>query len=102
MISVLAAENPDIKIASFHPGAVSSEMYTKSELPLSQDDMSLPSSFAVWLAAPGHEFVQGRFLWAHWDVEELAEMAEEIKEKNELVMGLTGWPKNVGQAKVVA
>lgn len=101
LISTIAAENPDIRIVSMHPGAIESEMNTKSGMPLSKDDMSLPSSFAVWLASPGADFVHGRFLWAHWDVDELKAMADEIKEKNELMLGLTGWPKDV-EAKVVA
>ena len=98
----MANENPEIRIMSMHPGAIETEMNVKSGMPLSRDDMSLPSSFAVWLAAPGNDFVHGRFLYAHWDVEELKAMADEIKEKDELYIGLTGWPKNVGQAKVIA
>lgn len=102
LVTTMANENPDIKIVTMHPGAIESEMNTKSGMPLSKEDISLPSSFAVWLAAPGNEFVKGRFLWAHWDVDELKAMAKEIQDKEELFIGLTGWPKNVGNAKVVA
>lgn len=70
-------------------------MGDKSGVPFSQDELSLPSGFAVWLASPAADWTAGRFLWAHWDVDELAEMKKEILEKNELVMGLNGWPKQV-------
>lgn len=101
LVAAMAAENPNIKIVSMHPGTIESEMNVKSGMPLSKDDLSLPSSFAVWLAAPGNDFVHGRFLWAHWDVDELKAMEKEIRENEELLIGLTGWPKKV-EPNVVA
>lgn len=102
MVAAIAAENPNIKVFSMHPGTIESEMNVKAGLPLSKDDTSLPGSFAVWLATSAAAFLHGRFLWAHWDVDELKAMEEDIKEKHELLIGLTGWPKNAGQEKVVA
>lgn len=32
----------------------------------------LPGQFAVWLASKEASYLHGRFLWASWDVEELA------------------------------
>lgn len=95
LVAFLQAENPGIRVVSMHPGVIASEMNTKSGLPLSADDLSLPSSFAVWLASPAASWLGGRFLWSHWDVDELAKMKDEIVEKNELVLGLQGWPKAV-------
>ena len=86
---------------SMHPGAVQSEMYDKADLPLSADDISLPSGFAVWLASPAAAWAGGRFLWSHWDVDELAKMKDEILENNELVLALNGWPKEVGEPVVI-
>ena len=102
LIPYLQAENPDVKIVSFHPGVIETEMMTKSGVPFTPDDMSLPSSFAVWLAtSPAAGWVGGRFLWAHWDVDELAKMKEEIVEKDELKLALNGWPREVGEPEVV-
>lgn len=77
-------------------------MNTKSGMPLSKDDMSLPSAFAVWLASPAASWLGGRFLWAHWDVDELAKMKDEIVANDELKMGLKGWPREVAEPIVVA
>ena len=71
-------------------------MATKSQFPVSRDDLSLPAGFAVWLTTPAAtSWTGGKFLWAHWDVEELVAMKGEIEKGNELVMGLSGWPKLV-------
>lgn len=99
MISFFQAEHPDVRVVSMHPGVLDTEMGTKAGLPLSRDDMSLPTSFAVWLASPAADWVGGRFFWAHWDVEELAQMKDEILKNNELMFGVLGWPKDV-EAKV--
>lgn len=100
MISFFQAEHPDVRVVSMHPGVLDTEMGTKAGLPLSRDDMSLPTSFAVWLASPAPHWVGGRFFWAHWDVEELTQMKDEIVKNNELMFGVLGWPKDV-EAKVV-
>jgi hypothetical protein len=100
LISFLQAENPEVRVVSMHPGVLDTEMGTKSGLPVSKDEMSLPTGFAVWLAGPGADWVGGRFLWAHWDVEELALMKDEIVKGGELMWGVTGWPKDV-EARIV-
>jgi hypothetical protein len=100
LISFLQAENLSIRVVSFHPGVLDTEMGAKSGLPVSRDDMSLPTGFAVWLTSPAADWVGGRFLWAHWDVEELERMKEGILERGELMWGLTGWPKDV-EARIV-
>ena len=35
------------------------------------EDIQLPAHFAVWLASPEADFLHGRFVWAHWDVDEM-------------------------------
>jgi len=100
LVSFLQAENPAVRVVSMHPGVLDTEMGTKSGLPVSKDDMSLPTGFAVWLASPGAGWVGGRFLWAHWDVGELEEMKGEIVGKGELMWGVTGWPRDV-EARVL-
>ena len=100
LVQGLALENPDVRVVSLHPGVIASEMNTKSGMPLSQDDISLPSSMSVWLTGKEAGFLSGKFVWAHWDVEELKAMQGEIEEKKELVLGLNGFPK-MGEANVV-
>ena len=55
---------------------------------------SLPANFNVWLASPEARFLNGRFVWANWDVDELKVRKEEIEGSNLLEMGLIGWPFN--------
>jgi hypothetical protein len=31
----------------------------------------LPGDFAVWLASPEATFLNGKFVWAQWDADEL-------------------------------
>jgi NAD(P)-dependent dehydrogenase (short-subunit alcohol dehydrogenase family) len=100
MCSFLQAEHPEVRVASFHPGVLETEMGVKSQMPVSRDEMSLPSGFAVWLASPGAEWVGGRFFWAHWDVEELALMKDGIVRDDELMWGVSGWPRDV-EARVL-
>ncbi|KAL8396817.1 hypothetical protein RB594_003777 [Gaeumannomyces avenae] len=75
----VAAEDLDpdeLRVVSFHPGALYSDVWRDiygmgpDDLPF--DNFDLPGSFAVWLASPAARFLHGRFVWASWDVEELA------------------------------
>jgi NAD(P)-dependent dehydrogenase (short-subunit alcohol dehydrogenase family) len=101
LIQYLQAENPDMVIHNMHPGVIESEMNTKSQMPLSKDNVNLPSAFAVWLATPAASWLGGKLVWCHWDVDQLAEMKENIIKNGELTIGLSGWPKLV-DAVVVA
>ena len=92
LTSYLNAENPEIRSVSIHPGVIETDMYTKSELPLTTDDKSLPSSFVTWLASPAADWTGGLFLWAHWDVDELNKAKDQIKAEGHLQMNLKGWP----------
>jgi len=46
----------------------------------------------VWLSLAEAQFLNGRFVWANWDVEELKAKAEEIESTNQMVVGFNGWP----------
>ncbi|RBR24899.1 uncharacterized protein FIESC28_02317 [Fusarium coffeatum] len=84
-------EHPDLRTFSIQPGAVETAMQAKSGIP-AVDDISLPASYCVWLAgSKDADAVKGRFLWTNWDVDELKDRVEEIKEKNLLIHGLNGW-----------
>jgi hypothetical protein len=54
--------------------------------------VNLPASFMVWAASKEAKFLNGRFAWANWDVDELKSAAAEIEEGNKFTTGLLGWP----------
>ncbi|KIK66733.1 hypothetical protein GYMLUDRAFT_37861 [Collybiopsis luxurians FD-317 M1] len=93
----------DVQIISYHPGALYSEGASK-HVPkdlLKWDDMSLPADYAVWAASPEASWLHGRFVWAHWDVDELqvaahqadSDVAKQLEqEKGYLKAGVIGLP----------
>ncbi|GAW07111.1 short-chain dehydrogenase reductase [Lentinula edodes] len=75
LLGRIADEHPveDVQIISFHPGALYSESgakYFDKDI-IDWDEMALPADFAVWSASPEAAWLHGRFVWAHWDVDEL-------------------------------
>ncbi|KAJ4484994.1 short-chain dehydrogenase/reductase [Lentinula edodes] len=75
LLGRIADEHPveDVQIISFHPGVLYSETVAKHidrDL-FDWDEMALPADFAVWSASPEAAWLHGRFVWAHWDVDEL-------------------------------
>lgn len=88
-----AAENQgeDVRIFSFHPGA----FYTPGVAKFfpggggQWEDINLPAHFALWLAGPESSFLHGRYLWAHWDVDELIGLKDKVtQDANFLKIGL--------------
>ncbi|KAJ3892263.1 short-chain dehydrogenase/reductase [Lentinula edodes] len=75
LIGRISDEHPveDIQIISYHPGVLYSEGATKyvDKNMFKWDEMALPADYAVWAASPEASWLHGRFLWAHWDVDEL-------------------------------
>ncbi|KAI4228730.1 MAG: hypothetical protein L6R36_001420 [Xanthoria steineri] len=84
-----------VKIFNFHPGGILTSMTRAmgmNEDSFPWDDVSLPGSFAVWLASGEADFLAGRFVYANWDVEELKARAEEIVSSDLLKIGMIGEP----------
>jgi len=75
-------DESEVRFVSYHPGAVytelASEHFDKSVFE-AWEDVKLPGQFAVWLASPEADFLNGRFAWAEWDVDELLELRDKIK-----------------------
>ncbi|KAF4448437.1 Short-chain type dehydrogenase/reductase [Fusarium austroafricanum] len=91
IIEYVHHENPHLRVFNINPGAIATDMQAKSGDINAQDDIGLPASYCVWLAASQEaDNLKGRFLWTNWDVNELMGRADEIKEKNLLVHGLAG------------
>ena len=75
-----------------HPGAVLPEVLPPG-LPagltiISKDSPSLCGAFLIWLVKEKREWLNGRYLDATWDVEELEKKKEEIVEGDKLKMRL--------------
>ncbi|KAL4934968.1 hypothetical protein BDV06DRAFT_229260 [Aspergillus oleicola] len=64
-----------------------------------EDHVSLPGSFNVWLASPEAKFLNGKFLYTNWDVDELMAREKGLGESAELSIGLVGWPFASGDWK---
>jgi hypothetical protein len=54
--------------------------------------VSLSASYLVWACSPEAEFIKGKFVWAHWDVEELRKVLEEEEDKQFLTLAVAGIP----------
>ncbi|KAE9382765.1 hypothetical protein BT96DRAFT_1010065, partial [Gymnopus androsaceus JB14] len=86
----------DVQIISFHPGALYSEGVAKvlDREPFNWDEFALPADFSVWAASSEASWLHGRFVWAHWDVDELKADREVSKlleeEKGYLKVGIQG------------
>jgi hypothetical protein len=49
----------------------------------------MPGDFSVWLASPEATFLNGRYVWAAWDVDEMVAMKEKVaSDPSLLTMGL--------------
>ncbi|PSN65037.1 short chain dehydrogenase [Corynespora cassiicola Philippines] len=91
----LAAENSNIFCAAVHPGMVDTDIFRKSGATpdmMPMDDVGLPAGFMVWLTLPEAHFLNGRLVWANWDVEELKNQAQEISSGSTMTAGIEGWP----------
>lgn len=40
--------------------------------------VKLPGDFAVWLASSEADFLNGRYVWAAWDVDEMIAMKQKV------------------------
>ena len=133
MLEHLATENPELFVASVHPGIFPTDMAAaldidESSVPMDDrksnlfcflvkvwandlmprnwwrvEDLGLewadsgtaklPAHFLVWLTSPEGKFLRGRFLWAHWDINQLKEKAKEIEASPlMLTSNILGWP----------
>jgi hypothetical protein len=46
----------------------------------------------VWLASPEAAFLNGKYLWVNWDVDELKARSSEMEGSTELNVQVVGWP----------
>ncbi|KAH0437788.1 nadp(+)-dependent dehydrogenase [Colletotrichum camelliae] len=90
----VAAENKDkLRVISVHPGLIQTPMaeeLEKAGLKFPYDDISLPADFLVWVASQEAAFLNGKFVFANWDVKELKASAEKIEGGADLSLMLKG------------
>ncbi|CAG5158682.1 uncharacterized protein ALTATR162_LOCUS5203 [Alternaria atra] len=94
--TVLLAK-PNLSVFHTQPGVVLTEMNLKvggadSFKDVKTDDVTLPASFNLWLSTPEARFLNGKFLWCNWDIDELKSCAKEIESGRLLNIDLVGWP----------
>ena len=109
----LAFANPELTVFHVQPGVVDTDMNkeaggvkavgfedhgkkqtkpTKHTTELTPCPVSLPATFCLWLASPEARFLNRKFLWANWDVDELKARAKDIGSGSQLDLTLVGWP----------
>lgn len=82
----LDKEYPGMKVFSYHPGGVMTELAKKAmpkeTWPMLNDTPELAGNYCVWLASGQADFLSGRYSSCNWDVEELVAMKDKIVEKD--------------------
>lgn len=97
MFEYFRHENPGVFVLQVHPGLVRTPMADKfapaaDEMGLVFDDVALPGDFVMWALSGEARFLDGRFVHANWDVEELMAMRGELeKDEGRFTLGLLGW-----------
>jgi len=92
----LTVERPDVRVFSVHPGLLVTDMHRKvlggkdPESVTKCDNPELPANFMVWVASPEADFLNGKYLWANWDVDELLAKKSEVVGTSQLTIGLIG------------
>jgi NAD(P)-dependent dehydrogenase (short-subunit alcohol dehydrogenase family) len=85
----VAAEYPRVTAVAVHPGVLLTDMSAGSAFErFAIDPPALVGGFAVWLTTDAARFLNGRYLDAHWDVDELLARREEIETQGKLLTGL--------------
>jgi len=94
LMEIMSAEVPDCRWVTLHPGAVETDMFEKSGFrgAVPMDSVALAANFTLWLTSPEAAFLNGRFAWSNWDVNELKARADEIQNSPMLTMNIVGWP----------
>ncbi|TVY35854.1 Short chain dehydrogenase citE, partial [Lachnellula cervina] len=98
-VEYVAGAYPKMRVVNVHPGQVAeTELAGKHFAEVGKkveenhiDDVHLAGDFTIWAASPEAAFVNGKFLWCNWDVDELKERKEEIQGSALLTTNLEGW-----------
>ena len=95
VVEYLHHEHPEWNVFNLQPGVVATELARQAGRK-APDSPELPAGMAVWLAASKDaRELNGRFLWANWDIDEVLKRKEEIQQKDLLTLTLKGWGEDV-------
>lgn len=88
-------ENPDFFVLNIHPGLIGGTGLAGKIDPSAQkygleyDDVALSADFVVWALSEEAAFLNGRYVEAAWDVDEIKALAPELeKDSSLLTIGL--------------
>lgn len=90
MAAYVAAESPNVTSISLHPGIVNTEMTTPSFKRFALDTPELVGAVAVWLSTEKAKFMNGRYMNVNWNVDDLYERRDEIRQGKLLQIDLGG------------
>jgi NAD(P)-dependent dehydrogenase (short-subunit alcohol dehydrogenase family) len=121
LFAYLSEERPDLFVLQIHPGFIDTEIFNKmgisgdikATLPFDNSEygplktlavnltvtdylilllVELPGDFVVWVLSPEGRFLNGRFVWANWDVDELkADEKAILADPKRFTINLKGW-----------
>ncbi|KAH8197138.1 hypothetical protein TruAng_008704 [Truncatella angustata] len=84
-----------VRVIQFHPGLINttmSEKFGESVKDIPFDDATLSGDFFNWIVSDEAKLLDGKFVAANWNAEELAQKQERIaKDKHLFTMDLVGW-----------
>ncbi len=97
IVEYLDAEYPTLKAFAMDPGVVKGVAAMPAFVPYAHDTTELIGLFSVWLASGKADKLKGGYVHTTWDVEELEQHGDEIKEKGLLktkfLGGILGQPE---------
>lgn len=64
------------------------------------NEAELPTNFVVWAVSPEDKFLNGKFVWAHWDIDGLDELLKEIKVQTNLRSGFLDGRERCKESKL--
>jgi NAD(P)-dependent dehydrogenase (short-subunit alcohol dehydrogenase family) len=85
----ISVEHPELFVLNVQPGVIDSTINRKSDIP-GTDNANLPGNFAVWAASPEARFLNGKYIYCNWDVEELVSRKSNFEEPTFMKLGLEG------------
>ncbi len=95
IIEYVHHENPSWNVFNMQPGVVATDLAREAGRK-APDSPELPAGFAVWLAAsPDARKLNGKFIWANWDINEVLERIDEIEKRDLLTLTLKGWAEDI-------
>jgi len=89
-------DHHDIRFINVHPGNNESDGFTCSGASVPPDGMTngdLTRNFFAWLATDDADFLNGRFIWAEWDIDELKGRKKDIEDGDLLLTTIDGFSK---------